>query len=43
MCEDHLRSIQRERRSQNLFALMIALQSATLTLTIVWLFTLYFR
>jgi len=37
------RSAQRERRSENLFTLMIALQSATLTLVLVWLFILYFR
>jgi hypothetical protein len=37
------RAVQRERRSEHIFALMIALQSATLTLMIVWLFTLYFR
>jgi hypothetical protein len=41
--EDMRRAIQRERRSENLFALMIALQSATLTLVVVWLFALYFR
>jgi hypothetical protein len=37
------RSAQRERRSESLFALVIALQSATLTLMLVWLVILYFR
>ena len=37
--ERERRAIQRERRSEHLFALMIA----TLTLVLVWLFVLYFR
>jgi hypothetical protein len=41
--ERERRAIQRERRSEHLFPLMIALQSATLTLVLVWLFVLYFR
>jgi hypothetical protein len=40
--ERERRAIQRVRRSDP-FALMIAVQSATLTLVLVWLFALYFR